>query len=70
MIHWLIQFSLRQRATILLLTVILAGFGIYSALRLPIDAVPDITNVQVMINAKTGALDPEKIEKTAPIDNT
>ncbi len=39
-------------------------WGLISLSSLPIDAVPDITNVQVMINAKTGALDPEKIEKT------
>lgn len=38
--------------------------GILSAIKLPIDAVPDITNVQVMINTKTGALDPSQIEKT------
>lgn len=46
--------------TFLLLSII----GAFSLFNLPIDAVPDITNVQVMINTKTGALDPEKIEKT------
>lgn len=44
---------------------ILAGaLGGHSVLKLPIDAVPDITNVQVMINTRTAALDPEQIEKT------
>lgn len=38
--------------------------GVFSVLKLPVDAVPDITNVQVMINTKTEALDPEQIEKT------
>lgn len=38
--------------------------GTNNLIKLPVDAVPDITNVQVMINAKTGALDPEQIEKT------
>ena len=41
-----------------------ALWGVQSVLKLPIDAVPDITNVQVMINTKTEALDPEQIEKT------
>lgn len=43
---------------------IVSAWGIMSVMTLPIDAVPDITNVQVMINTKTGALDPEQIEKT------
>lgn len=38
--------------------------GTYAIQSLTIDAVPDITNVQVMINTKTGSLDPERIEKT------
>ena len=44
--------------------VAVALWGAVGLLKLPIDAVPDITNVQVMINTKTGALDPEQIEKT------
>jgi heavy metal efflux system protein len=40
------------------------AWGAVALVSLPIDAVPDITNTQVMINTKTGALDPEKIEKT------
>lgn len=36
--------------------------GLFSVMKLSIDAVPDITNTQVMVIAKTGALDPEKIE--------
>jgi cobalt-zinc-cadmium resistance protein CzcA len=49
----------------------LTGIGVYSALRLPIDAVPDITNVQVQINTAVPALAPEEIEKlvTFPIEN-
>lgn len=38
--------------------------GVFSALRLPVDAVPDITNVQSMVITKTGALDPQKVEST------
>jgi heavy metal efflux system protein len=45
-------------------------FGGYALKDLPVDAVPDITNVQVMINSRTGALDPEQLEKsvTKPIE--
>lgn len=44
--------------------------GLFAAVQLPIDAVPDITNIQVVINTKTHALDPGKIEKliTYPIE--
>lgn len=38
--------------------------GALALMRLPVDAVPDITNVQVMVNTRTGALAPEEIEKT------
>ncbi len=47
------------------------GVGIWSAIRLPIDAVPDITNVQVQVNTNVPALATEEIEKlvTFPIEN-
>ncbi len=46
------------------LFLLIAVSGTANILKLPVDAVPDITNVQVMINTKTAALDPEQIEKT------
>ena len=71
MIHRILEFSLRQRPLILLATLLLIGAGIWSALRLPIDAVPDITNVQVQFNTRVPALAPEEIEKlvTVPLEN-
>jgi cobalt-zinc-cadmium resistance protein CzcA len=71
MLNRLLEFSLRQRVFVLLATLVLVGIGIWSALRLPIDAVPDITNVQVQINTEVPALAPEEIEKlvTFPIEN-
>ncbi len=71
MLHRLLEFSIRQRAFVLLATLILIGIGVHSARRLPIDAVPDITNVQIQINTAVGALAPEEIEKlvTFPIEN-
>jgi len=70
MLNRLLEFSLRQRVFILLGMVALAVAGILSAVRLPIDAVPDVTNVQVQINTTIAALAAEEIEKqvTFPIE--
>lgn len=64
MLNWTIEKSLANRLLVLSIFLLLAIFGLFQLQGLPIDAVPDITNVQVMINTKTGALDPERIEKT------
>ena len=71
MLNRLLEFSVRQRVFVLLATLVLVGIGVWSALRLPIDAVPDITNVQVQINTAVPALAPEEIETlvTFPIEN-
>jgi len=71
MLNRLLEFSVRQRVFVLLATLVLVGIGVYSALRLPIDAVPDITNIQVQVNTSVPALAPEEIEKlvTFPIEN-
>ena len=70
MINRILEFSIRQRAFVLIATAGLIGVGLWSMLRLPIDAVPDITNVQVQINTEVPALAPEEIEKlvTFPIE--
>lgn len=71
MLNRLLEFSVRQRVFVLIATVVLIGIGVWSALRLPIDAVPDITNIQVQVNTSVPALAPEEIEKlvTFPIEN-
>ena len=70
MIDRILEFSLRQRAVVLLGVFALLGIGLWSALHLPIDAVPDITGVQVQINTKIPALAAEESEKlvTQPIE--
>ena len=70
MIDRILEFSLRQRAIVLLGTFGLLGIGLWSALQLPIDAVPDITGVQVQINTEVPALAAEESEKlvTKPIE--
>src|SRR5215216_5320526 len=66
----IIAFSVRRRWLVLLLTVIAAMSGAWSMTKLPIDAVPDVTNVQVQVNAVAPALSPIEIEKqvTFPIE--
>jgi cobalt-zinc-cadmium resistance protein CzcA len=70
MILKLIDLSLRQRALVLMAALVLIGIGVFSALRLPIDAVPDITNVQVQVNTPVDNLASEEIEQlvTVPIE--
>src|SRR6185436_13694448 len=70
MLERVLAFSIRQRAAVILVVLIAAVFGAISLQRLPIDAVPDITNRQVQINATASSLSPVEIEKqvTFPIE--
>lgn len=70
MLNFLVEAGLKNRLWVFSLFAALVLLGIGATVRLPIDAVPDITNVQVVVNTKTGALDPGKIEKlvTYPIE--
>ena len=70
MLKAIVNFSLNNRVLVSLLLICTCGFGIIKALELPIDAVPDITNIQVVVNTKTGALIPEQIESlvTYPVE--
>jgi cobalt-zinc-cadmium resistance protein CzcA len=66
----MIRFAIAQRWLMLALTLALVGVGTWSALRLPIDAVPDITNVQVQINTRADGYSPLETEQrvTFPIE--
>ncbi|PQV62804.1 cobalt-zinc-cadmium resistance protein CzcA [Abditibacterium utsteinense] len=70
MIEKIIQFSIKQRTFVVLAALLLVVAGIAAALRLPIDAIPDITNKQVQINVKAPALGPEDVARqiTAPLE--
>ncbi len=71
MIEKILRFSINNRFLVIMLTVIVAGYGVYSLRNLPIDAVPDITNEQVQINVEASGLSPYDVEKqiTFPIEN-
>src|SRR5258706_9939631 len=63
MIARIIEISLRYRAVVLLGALALLAAGLWSAVHLRIDAVPDITGVQVQINTEVPALAAEEYEK-------
>ena len=50
MLEQIINYSLRRRGLVLALTLVVAGLGVWNFTLLPIDAVPDITNIQVTVN--------------------
>lgn len=62
MLNSIIDISLRNRFMVLIVTALIAGLGVYSALSLPIDAVPDLTNVQVQVITEAPAMSPEEVE--------
>jgi cobalt-zinc-cadmium resistance protein CzcA len=70
MINALIRFSISQKLVVLLLVVIMAVVGVYSLINLPIDAVPDVTNVQVQVLTNAPSLAPLEVERqiTFPVE--
>ncbi|HIC46868.1 CusA/CzcA family heavy metal efflux RND transporter [Methylophaga sp.] len=70
MIDSILQFSIARRGLVLSLIFLILGMGIWSYQKLPIDAVPDITNVQVQINTKAPGYSPLEAEQriTYPIE--
>src|ERR1700738_4494139 len=70
MLERIINFSIRYRWLVLLAALGVAGVGIYDFRHLPIDAVPDITNVQVQINTAAPGLSAPEIEQriTFPVE--
>ncbi|WP_298184302.1 CusA/CzcA family heavy metal efflux RND transporter [uncultured Pseudomonas sp.] len=66
----LIRFAIDQRWLVLLAVLGMAALGVYSYQKLPIDAVPDITNVQVQINTEAKGYSPLETEQrvTFPIE--
>ncbi len=63
MLEAVLHFSIKNRWFIVILTALVAAVGVYSLKKLPIDAVPDITNNQVQINAVAPSLSPVEVEK-------
>ncbi|MBC6951514.1 AcrB/AcrD/AcrF family protein [candidate division KSB1 bacterium] len=72
MIDKLISFSLRNRVLIFIVTLLLAGLGVNAWLQIPIDAFPDVTNIQVQVISEAPGRSPVEVEKfiTFPIEVT
>ena len=70
MINAILRFSVERRFLTLSLILVLVGVGVWSFQRLPIDAVPDITNVQVQINTEAPGYSPLEAEQriTFPVE--
>lgn len=63
MLEKILRFSIQRSGLVILLVVALAGLGAWNFTKLPIDAVPDITNVQVMINTEAPGFTPLEVEQ-------
>ncbi|MGB3049892.1 MAG: CusA/CzcA family heavy metal efflux RND transporter [Polyangiales bacterium] len=70
MIDRLLDFSIRNRALVILAVLLVGALGLRAAQQLPIDAVPDVTNVQVQVLTTAPALGPLEVEKfiTFPVE--
>ena len=70
MLDDLIGLSLARRGLVLFLVLLLCGLGLWNFTRLPIDAVPDITNVQVVVNTAAPGYTPLEVEQrvTFPLE--
>ncbi|MEI9939586.1 MAG: CusA/CzcA family heavy metal efflux RND transporter [Pseudomonadota bacterium] len=63
LLAWIVRWSLANRAIVIIGALLLIGVGVHAALRLPVDAVPDITNVQVQVITAAPALSPVEVEQ-------
>jgi cobalt-zinc-cadmium resistance protein CzcA len=70
MIASLIRAALGQRLIVIVVSLVLVAFGIRAAMRLSVDAFPDVTNVQVQIATEAAGRSPEEIERfvTVPLE--
>jgi heavy metal efflux system protein len=70
MLEKIIDFSIKNKLIIILFTLTISAFGIYAVLKIPVGAVPDITNNQVQVITTSGNLSTQEIEQyiTAPVE--
>ncbi len=70
MLERIIDFSIRNKLIVILFTLTLAAFGLFAIIKIPVGAVPDITNNQVQVITTSGNLSTQEIEQfiTAPVE--
>jgi len=68
----IIRWSLTNRALVVLLALLLSGFGVYAVMRMPLDAIPDLSDVQVIIKTSYPGQAPQVVEDqvTYPLATT
>src|SRR5262245_63374392 len=66
-LSWIVRWSLANRPVVIAMVVLFVLAGIRAALSLPIDAVPDVTNVQVQVITTAPALSPVEVEQYVSI---
>ena len=71
-LSFIVGWSLRNRAAVLVATLLLVVVGVWSAMTLPVDAVPDVTTKQVQIITSAPALSPVEVEQyvTTPVERS
>lgn len=71
MLEFILRTSIKRNIFVMVLVLLVAGLGVWNFTKLPIDALPDITNVQVMINTEASGYTPLEVEQrvTYPIEN-
>ena len=71
MVQRIIHWSLQNRFIVLIASLLILGMGLVAATQIPLDAVPDLTNVQVQVLTNSPALGPEEVEQfiTFPVEN-
>jgi heavy metal efflux system protein len=62
MLEKILHLAIRKRWVVVVVTIAMAALGVYNFSRLPIDAVPDITNVQVQVNTEAPGMSPLEVE--------
>ena len=72
MIARLIRWSIANRFLVLLATLVVAAWGVWAALRTPLDAIPDLSDVQVIIRTTYPGQAPQIVENqvTYPLTTT
>lgn len=70
MLEKIISFSIRNKLIVILFTLTLTGFGLFSIYHIPVGSVPDVTNNQVQVITTSGNLSTQEIEQfiTAPVE--
>ena len=70
MLNKILAFSLKNKLIVVLFTITIAAFGLFAVFKIPVGAVPDITNNQVQVITTSGNLSTQEIEQfiTAPVE--